>query len=222
MEALLFERAISALPAGTAVKAMTGPMGIVPRNVGRSQQDGTIDGKNFKAIHQLLGFKSRSVSAKALYVPRPPDGSRVPVGVAVLMVRAIGRSQAQLDAFLREADSPQLPGYLEKIWLAWVQNYRDGMDGAGRTFHTHGGQRYTPSCPDGYIYDKDHKIAKCNGGSDLISNKQAISLISHRVKTAVDMRLWRAAGAGKKRRRAVRRNARYWMRASRARSYTFS
>lgn len=57
----------------------------------------------------------------------------------------------------------------------------------------HAGLCRDPDLTGGRPFHIDHIVAKCNGGSDVRSNLQALCVECHAVKTIEDIKLWRAS-----------------------------
>jgi len=210
VEAALFARVVCTpiLPTGTSLK-------VNKRVVGTVQANGTVSGMEFADLCVFVGHKNAAQVCKLLYATI--DGESL--GLGVLMVRTL----PTLSAYTRFAHAmgrTDLPDHLSKRWMAWRQGYTNPRNRAVHFIKHAAWPAYDPSYPDGHIYDFDHIIPKCEGGGDMLENRQVLALSTHRQKTIIEMRRWNKLGRNRRvRRLTVRRNVRYPLRSHRARYY---
>lgn len=210
--ALLFDNvmASSVCPPGTIIKYLK--LNDMSIDVGPVRDDGTVDGLNFSELKCYLNNVDSRQTCNRLHAVI--DGESI--GLSALMARALPRATHSI---ARVIDRKKLPPCIIKLYRAWRQGYKD--IGVRDSFPRARNARYSHFYPDNHIYDADHVIARHAGGSDAITNIQAMSLPAHRTKTNREMAQLRARrslrGAFQNRRANSRRQCargRYWLRAS--------
>lgn len=214
MESALFVRFVrsSLCPHGTSVVLQN----TAGQNVAMGETDqatGLVGGLTLLELAKLTEFSKRELLAR-LHI----SINELRMGMSAWMVRSLATRRAYIE-FVNDFQVTAIPKYLNRMWHAWQQNYKDlaSVNRGIGFYKAH--ESYNWFWPDNYIYNLDHMTPRFMGGGDEISNLQAISLTSHYKKTMREIR--QAAKLRKKKRRLAvrRRNNRYNLRQMRVVNY---